>query len=82
VLRVVLHTLRDRLTPDEAVNLGAQLPMLVRGFYFEGWRPSQTSTRQRTREAFVSDVRAGLRPIGLVDAEHAVTVVLGCSAST
>ncbi len=37
VLRGVLHALRDRLTGDEAVHLGAQLPMLLRGAYFEGW---------------------------------------------
>ncbi len=36
VLRAVLHVLRDHLTVDEAVNLGAQLPTLVRGFYYEG----------------------------------------------
>jgi uncharacterized protein (DUF2267 family) len=36
-LRTVLHALRDRLTVEEAVQLGAQLPMLVRGFYYEGW---------------------------------------------
>ncbi|HEY7713558.1 MAG TPA: DUF2267 domain-containing protein, partial [Candidatus Binatia bacterium] len=29
-LRTVLHALRDRLTVEEAVQLGAQLPMLVR----------------------------------------------------
>jgi uncharacterized protein (DUF2267 family) len=33
VLAAVLHVLRDRLTVDEAVQLGAQLPILVRGFY-------------------------------------------------
>ena len=38
-LRAVLHALRDRLTVDEAVQLGAQLPMLVRGLYYEGWCP-------------------------------------------
>ena len=37
VLRAVLHQLRDRLTPEEAVDLAAQLPLIVRGIYFEGW---------------------------------------------
>ena len=35
-LRAVLHALRDRLPVDQAAALGAQLPMLVRGFYYEG----------------------------------------------
>jgi len=35
-LRAVLHVLRDRLTPEQAVHLGAQLPTLVRGIYYEG----------------------------------------------
>ena len=38
-LRGVLHILRDRLTVEEAAQLGAQLPMLIRGFYYEGWTP-------------------------------------------
>lgn len=37
-LRTGLHTLRDRLPAAEAVDLGAQLPMLIRGLYYEGWR--------------------------------------------
>ena len=44
VLRGVLHAIRDRLPPQEAVDLSAQFPMLVRGFYFEGWR-DRKSTR-------------------------------------
>lgn len=59
LLRSVLHALRDRMPTDEAVHFGAQLPMLVRGFYYEGWKPSRTPVRQRSLEAFV----AGLGPI-------------------
>jgi uncharacterized protein (DUF2267 family) len=36
-LRAVLHALRDRLTLEQVAQLGAQLPMLIRGFYYEGW---------------------------------------------
>lgn len=55
-LRGVLQALRDRLTVDEAAHLGAQLPMMVRGIYFEGWRPSDSPSRERTKEAFLESV--------------------------
>jgi uncharacterized protein (DUF2267 family) len=40
-LRIVLHALRDWLTVDEVVTLGDQLPMQVRGFYYEGLAPGR-----------------------------------------
>ena len=36
-LRTVLHLLRDRLPVDESVEFAQQLPVLVRGIYFDGW---------------------------------------------
>jgi uncharacterized protein (DUF2267 family) len=62
VLRAVLHQLRDRLTPQEAVDLGAQLPTIVRGIYYEGWRPSRTPEKVRSADAFLDGVRAKLAP--------------------
>lgn len=56
VLRAVLHALRDRLTVEEAVTLGAQLPMLVRGFYYDGWRPAVGSSKCRHKEEFLEYV--------------------------
>jgi len=60
-LRAVLHALRDRLTVDEATDLAAQLPTLVRGIYYEGWRPSQTPTKKRTLSAFLEHIKSELR---------------------
>jgi uncharacterized protein (DUF2267 family) len=55
-LRGVLHALRDRLTPEEAADLGAQLPMLVRGFYFEGWNPAHTPQKFKHKDEFLERV--------------------------
>lgn len=38
-LRAVLHALRDRIGAESAAHLGAQLPMLLRGLYYEGVGP-------------------------------------------
>lgn len=56
ILRAVLLALRDRLTVEEATDLGAQLPMLIRGFYYEQWTPSKTPTRERRLEEFLDRV--------------------------
>lgn len=55
-LRAVLQALRDRLTVDEAAHLAAQLPMLVRGIFFEGWRPVDSPSRERSLAAFLESV--------------------------
>jgi uncharacterized protein (DUF2267 family) len=62
VLRAVLHQLRDRLPPEEAVDLGAQLPLIVRGIYYEGWRPSKTPEILRSKEQFLDGVATKLAP--------------------
>ena len=75
-LRSVLHALRDRLTPNEAVQLAAQLPLLLKGVYFDGWRPSVTPRRTRTRQDFLDAVRAPLiRGIPEADPERVTRAV-------
>jgi len=60
-LRTVLHALRDRLTVEEAVQLGAQLPMLVRGFYYEGWTLKDKPHRERHKEDFLAHIKEAFK---------------------
>jgi uncharacterized protein (DUF2267 family) len=55
-LRTVLHLLRDRLPIEESVQFAAQLPMLVRGMYFDGWDPTIVPVKLN-REDFLFEVR-------------------------
>jgi uncharacterized protein (DUF2267 family) len=55
-LRAVLHALRDRLTVAEAAQLGAQLPMLVRGLYYDGWSPRAKPAKTHKAE-FLDAIR-------------------------
>jgi uncharacterized protein (DUF2267 family) len=61
-LRAVLHALRDRLPPETAVHLGAQLPMMVRGLYYEGWHMGGKPTADRGIQEFANHVREQLPP--------------------
>lgn len=62
LLRASLHALRDGLNTGSAAHLGAQLPMVIRGFYYEGWRPGARSRVFRDQEAFFELVRKHLGP--------------------
>jgi uncharacterized protein (DUF2267 family) len=61
-LRAVLHALRDRLPPEVVVHHGAQLPMLIRGFYYEGWHMAGKPIKDRHLEDFVEHVFKALPP--------------------
>jgi uncharacterized protein (DUF2267 family) len=74
-VRVVLHALRDRLTVEEVAALGAQLPMLVRGFYYAGWHPSGKPERRHNREEFLAEVGAAFRDDRGVDPEQVTRAV-------
>jgi uncharacterized protein (DUF2267 family) len=79
-LGAVLRALRDRLQVGLAVHLGAQLPLLVRGLYYDQWHPSEQTLKQRSAEEFldhVSNGLSGIRPVNVQDATRSVFRVLG-----
>lgn len=73
-LRATLHALRDRLSVNEAVQLGAQLPMLIRGFYYDGWTPSGKPLKERHKDAFLAHIQEQFGPDG-IDAESVVRAI-------
>ncbi len=78
-LRSVLFALRDRLTVDGAADLSAQLPMLIRGIFYEGYRPSTMPQPIRTLDEFLGKINEQLqniRPLGADEAARAVFRVL------
>ncbi len=55
-LRAVLHALRDRIGPESAAHLGAQLPMLLRGLFYEGWDPTGKPSKERHEAQFLAHI--------------------------
>jgi uncharacterized protein (DUF2267 family) len=74
-LRVTLQTLRDRLTVEEAAQLGAQLPLLQRGTFYEGWHPTGHPTKERHLEAFLAPIWVHFRNDPGVDPEEVARAV-------
>jgi uncharacterized protein (DUF2267 family) len=59
-LRAGFHAIRDRLPAAEVVDLAAQLPTLLRGIFYEGWRLGNDPTRIRDRAAMLARVKKEL----------------------
>jgi uncharacterized protein (DUF2267 family) len=75
-LRTVLHTLRDRLTAEEAIQLAAQLPVLIRGSYYEGWKLKRKPVKERHKEEFLEHVKTAFKDDVTVDPERVTRAVL------
>lgn len=69
-LRSVLHALRDRLPVTDSVHFSAQLPLLLKGVYFDGWNPEIVPVKFNRQEflnyignQFKFDVEGGTQRI-------------------
>ena len=66
VLGAVLRSIRDELLIGQSAHLAAQLPLLVRGAYFDQYRPAAQPVAERSQEDFIARIRqelAGSRPV-------------------
>lgn len=75
LLKAVLHALRDHLQVNEAADLGAQLPTLIRGVYYDQWRPAITPIKERHVEDFLDRIDRDFRADPINDPEQAAGVV-------
>jgi uncharacterized protein (DUF2267 family) len=78
-LGAVLRTLRDRLPVGLSAHLGSQLPLLVRGLYYDQWEPEKPIDKTRSVEEFlerVGEQLENIRPVNVRDATRAVFHVL------
>jgi uncharacterized protein (DUF2267 family) len=73
VLRAFLHALRDHLSVDEAAALAAQLPIFVRGVFYEGWHPSRTPEHARDLDSFLRRIASEGGLAGDTEASFAAT---------
>jgi uncharacterized protein (DUF2267 family) len=74
VLSIVLHKLRDRMPVELSAHLSAELPLLVRGAYYDQFTPSRQPT-DWDRKAFVAEVARWLSDVRPVDPEDAIRAV-------
>src|SRR4051795_10975062 len=71
LLRADLQVLRDELTVDEAAQLAAQLPMVLRGAFWEGFDPGHQPQKLRHREQFLARVAERAQLADLTEAARA-----------
>ena len=76
-LSVVLHKLRDRLPLELSAHLGAQLPLLVRGIYYDQFEPGRIPADCRSPEEFTEEVAEWLSDARPVDPADAIAAVFG-----
>ena len=75
LLKAVLHGLRDWLQVSEAVDFAAQLPELLRGVYYEQWRPATTPVKKRSKTDFVARVEESFKRDPLAHPSQSIMAV-------
>lgn len=75
VLSVVLQNLRDHLPLELSAHFGAQLPMIVRGTFYDKFDPTYLPKSTHSADDFLSSVAKGLHGTRGADPKDAVQAV-------
>lgn len=81
LLRISLQALRDRLPVNPAVHLGSELPMLMRGLYYEGWDPDKVPVKIN-KESFLENIRREFKYNSELNIEKLVNIALATTLQT
>jgi uncharacterized protein (DUF2267 family) len=76
VLSTVLHKLRDRLPVELSAHLGSQMPLLIRGAFYDQYKPASQPGPCRSEEEFTAEVAEWLSDARPVDPRLAIAAVL------
>jgi uncharacterized protein (DUF2267 family) len=82
ILKAVLHGIRNRISPEESSQFMAQLPMLLKAIYVDGWQIGKLQKRVSTFEEFIDDIYdlsggyKGLAFDDRMEVEKSISVVL------
>jgi uncharacterized protein (DUF2267 family) len=74
MLKATLWALRDRVPNEEAIQLGAQLPVLLRGYYYEDWK--HDPHRGEHADNFYTKIQNHLKGYENLEVEKATPIVL------
>jgi len=75
LLKAVLHALRDWLQINESAHFAAQLPELLRGVYYEQWRPALAPVKKRSKADFLARVEDSFKADPIDNPGQAVLAV-------
>lgn len=81
LLRVVLARIRDHLPVNEMAQFSAQLPIILRGMFFEGWQPKATPVRERHAADFLAAIEESVGDVldyrGVTDVKAVFNLING-----
>ena len=73
-LRATLHAIRDQLQVQTIAHFGAQLPILIRGIYYEDWNGK--AVHERRAAPFLEHMKEGLRKHSGLSSERALKATI------